>query len=570
MGKRTRIITEIEKNEIVKLYLEDNFGITPIATKHKLGKLKIKKILNNRGVKLKKRGGKINDDLTKKIKNFIPSLNKPSKGKVLIAVCNSTGKIILDYNNRSGGLSKHLMNLGIHCDIPSNTYQRNKYFIENNKQWYEKYFTINEIDLKKTRKCELCNWETIDIKNKSGVFENHLVNKHNISLEQYLEKFPKEIKYHPVYAKKLENNLFLNNKDNFIICEICGKKMKSINNTHLKKHNITPQEYKEKYGNLLSKKTHKIFSDNFNDASLLIKKRFTSKAEIEIKEFVKSLGLTILSNNRKLLKGVELDIVIPNHHLAIEYNGLYYHQEKMGKNRYFHLNKTLLSNSIGYGLIHIFEDEWVSNKNLIKNKLIHILGLSNSNKIGARECIIKEINNKEKSPFLNNYHIQGNDKSNIKLGAFYNNILIGVMTFKNKRIMTKNLNKGGYELSRFATHDNYIINGLPSKILKYFIKNYNPNNIISFADRRWTLDPYDNMYTKMGFKLMNIGKPNYWYYNSSVNRLKRFHKFGFGKSSLKKKHPNLDFLKTEKELTIELGYDRIWDCGLFKYEIIFR
>ncbi len=23
---------------------------------------------------------------------------------------------------------------------------------------------------------------------------------------------------------------------------------------------------------------------------------------------------------------------------------------------------------------------------------------------------------------------------------------------------------------------------------------------------------------------------------------------------------------TEKEMTKELGYDRIWDCGLFKYE----
>ena len=29
----------------------------------------------------------------------------------------------------------------------------------------------------------------------------------------------------------------------------------------------------------------------------------------------------------------------------------------------------------------------------------------------------------------------------------------------------------------------------------------------------------------------------------------------------------MDFNKSERELTSELGFDRIWDCGLFKYEL---
>ena len=112
------------------------------------------------------------------------------------------------------------------------------------------------------------------------------------------------------------------------------------------------------------------------------------------------------------------------------------------------------------------------------------------------------------------------------------------------------------------------VEALAGKLIKRFINDYNPKNIISFADRRWTLDAYDNLYTKLGFSLVNITKPNYWYYNSKIARNKRLHKFGFGKSSLKKKYPELDFSKTERELTLELGYDRIWDCGLFKYELI--
>ena len=71
----------------------------------------------------------------------------------------------------------------------------------------------------------------------------------------------------------------------------------------------------------------------------------------------------------------------------------------------------------------------------------------------------------------------------------------------------------------------------------------------------------------MGFNLVAITKPNYYYYNSKVSKYKRFHKFGFGKNNLKKRFPDLDYTKTEKELTSELGYDKIWDCGLFKYEL---
>ena len=59
-------------------------------------------------------------------------------------------------------------------------------------------------------------------------------------------------------------------------------------------------------------------------------------------------------------------------------------------------------------------------------------------------------------------------------------------------------------------------------------------------------------------------KPDYRYYNSSVDRYKRFHKFGFKKEQLISKY-GFDQGMTELEMARELGYDRIWDCGLFKY-----
>ena len=127
-----------------------------------------------------------------------------------------------------------------------------------------------------------------------------------------------------------------------------------------------------------------------------------------------------------------------------------------------------------------------------------------------------------------------------------------------------------YELTRFATDNNYRVIGIAGKLLKYFTTKHNPSEIISFGDRRWVLDGTSNMYTKLGFDLVQTNKPDYKYYNKDLDKTNRLHKFGFGKSSLRKKYPELDFSKTERELTLELGYDRIWDCGLFKYSLKLR
>jgi len=106
-------------------------------------------------------------------------------------------------------------------------------------------------------------------------------------------------------------------------------------------------------------------------------------------------------------------------------------------------------------------------------------------------------------------------------------------------------------------------------MLKQFINDYLPKSIISFADRRWTTDGNNNMYINLGFELVSILKPTYFYYNSKFNRYKRYHKFSFGKNNIKKKYNEIDITKSESELTKELGFSKIWDCGLFKYRINF-
>ena len=130
----------------------------------------------------------------------------------------------------------------------------------------------------------------------------------------------------------------------------------------------------------------------------------------------------------------------------------------MVKIKNYHLDKTMLCKNLGIRLIHILEDEWINKKEIVQSKLKHILNISDQEKVYARNTIIREITNKEKTPFLEKYHIQGSDQANIKLGEYYNDELVAVMTFTKLRrsLGSRKSEPGQYELSRFATSKNVV------------------------------------------------------------------------------------------------------------------
>lgn len=254
----------------------------------------------------------------------------------------------------------------------------------------------------------------------------------------------------------------------------------------------------------------------------------------------------------------ELDIFIPSKNIAIEFNGNMWHSEKFGKDRLYHLNKLNECNKNGIGLIQIFEDEYEEHRDIVLSKIKHILGADDlSHKIQGRKCKIQEILKVDAEVFLNQNHIQGFSNSTVYLGAIYEGKIVAVMCFLNE-------NNGNWNLTRFASLNGYICQGVASKMFKHFIRNYDPKYVRSFADRRWTVDSRCNLYVKLGFELDETLKPEYRYYNPQVDKYKRFHKFGFRKSILHNKY-GLPMHMTETEMATALGYVRIWDCGLFKY-----
>lgn len=253
-------------------------------------------------------------------------------------------------------------------------------------------------------------------------------------------------------------------------------------------------------------------------------------------------------------KDEDFGIYVPSKHIGFEFNGIRWHSEKYNKDRYYHLNKRKLAKEKGVTLIHIFEDEYLGAKNIVLDKIGTILGVKQfDKKIPARKCNVKPIDFETAKSFLETNHIQGFCKSTVHLGCYYGEELIAVMSFLNEGKL--------WNLTRFATKNNYLCQGVASKIFTYFTRNYKPNKIKSFLDLRWCFNENENLYTKLGFVKEHVLKPDYRYTNGFG---KRKHKFGFRKETLHKKY-GFPLTMTESEMTEKLGYYKIWDCGLIRY-----
>ena len=420
----------------------------------------------------------------------------------------------------------------------------NDEFIEKSRKIHEDKYDYSKVNYKnnKEKVCIICPehgefWMSPN-SHLSGqgcpkCARNSVRGKLSLSIEEFIQK-----------ANEVHNNKYdysecgeyVNNRVKLkIICHVKNK-----NNREHGEFYQTPHDHLQGYGcpkcgNSISMCEDEIYSYVHNDLKF-------SDAE---------------KRCRNIIDGMEIDIYIPSKKIGIEYNGLMWHSEKYGKDKFYHLTKTEKCRKNGIKLIQIFEDEYNSNKELILSKIRHILKCDDNIKVYGRNCTVKEISVSVSKKFLNENHIQGFANSSIYLGCFYNNKVVSVMTFLKT-------NNGEWELNRFATDKFYRCIGVGGKLFSYFIKTYHPENVKSFADRRWTLDEDNNLYTKLGFHLTGVLLPDYRY----VCGNKRKHKFGFRKKRLLSKYADIGLTEdmTEKEMCDRLSFYRIWDCGLLKYE----
>jgi len=244
--------------------------------------------------------------------------------------------------------------------------------------------------------------------------------------------------------------------------------------------------------------------------------------------------------------------------LGFEFNGLYWHSDKF-KDKWYHINKTNYFKERGIRIIHIWEDDWVFKNEIIRSQIKNWLGII-ENKIWARKCQIREIDDISLiRDFLDKNHIQGFVRSSLKIGLFKDDELVSLMIFDHAE-GRKTMGSDEWNLSRFCNKINTSVIGSASKLLNYFISKWNPIRIITFADKDWSIG---DLYFKLGFSKVNESNPNYKYVIGDL----RVNKQRFKKSNLIGK--GYDPLKSESQIMIELGYNKVYDCGQIKFQIDF-
>ena len=358
-------------------------------------------------------------------------------------------------------------------------------------------------------------------------------------------------------AEKYTNEHINYIKDNIkeFQCEYINHKNKNKNNCNI--------EY-----TLKCIRTNKLFTISYSNLRIRILKKLEispffrdeygkSNMEKDLYNFIKeNYTENILLNKKDIIKPLEIDIYLPDLKLAFEFNGLFWHNE-INKSNDYHLEKTEFCEQQGIHLIHIYEDDWIYKQEIVKSRILNLLGKT-PNKIYARKCIIKEItDNKLVYEFLNTNHQQGFIISKIKIGLFYENELVSLMIFGNQRISMETKSKENtYEILRFCSKLNTSVIGGSEKLFKYFIENYNPKEVISYADRSWS---QGELYKKLKFNFVGKTPSNYYYI---VDGIKKY-KFGFRKDKLIR--DGFDPTKTEHEIMLERNIFRIYDSGSLKF-----
>lgn len=524
--------------------------------------------------------------------------------------CKTCGKEMLSKKRKLKQYCSHHCQVNNKDVISKMKESRKKTFV---KKYGVESFTQSDVFKKKTKKTNLKRYgveypqqnkvirqKSIETNlNKYGV-DNPAKNEfilektRQTNLKKYGEEYIQQTNEFKIHSKKIKKQRYgdenYNNLEKYKQTMLSTYGVDNISKTDFIKEKITKEHLIKSYNDLIEnplilekvnikfnvtdykgvrgmtynfqcKKCNEHFEDRLSGGHLprcpVCYPYVASKPELEVLNYIKSLipNEEILTNTRKTLNNeFELDIYIPSRKLAIEYNGLYWHSEVGGgKDKNYHLNKTMVCKGKGIRLIHIFENDWIDRQDIIKSILCNLLNV-NMTSIYARKCEVVELNNKEKDVFISSNHIQGSDKSSIRIGLKYNGEIVSVMTFTKSRFDKK----VEYEMSRYCNKIFTNVVGGASRLFKYFISKYQPKSIVSYCDRKMF---NGTVYDTLGFRFDSNTSPNYYYtdYTITLNRMR------FQKHKLPKILEVFDINLSEWENMKINGYDRIWDCGNLKF-----
>lgn len=270
------------------------------------------------------------------------------------------------------------------------------------------------------------------------------------------------------------------------------------------------------------------------------------------RSFAKLLDNNSISYEREfLLQKYSYDFKVGN--VLIEINPTATHNThfspygecRIGKT--YHKDKSKLAKDNGYHVIHVFD--WDDT-----DKVLRLL--KSRETVYARKCVVKVVDYRDTNEYLSSNHLQGTCKGQeIRLGLYYNNQLVSLMSFGKSRF-NKNYE---YELLRYCASHNVV--GGAEKLFKYFVDKYKPKSIVSYCD---TSKFSGKVYDTLGFKYVKTNSPRKHWYSKKEKRhitdglliwqgYDRLFKENHGKGT------------SNEELILARGYLPVYDCGQSTY-----
>jgi hypothetical protein len=283
------------------------------------------------------------------------------------------------------------------------------------------------------------------------------------------------------------------------------------------------------------------------------KDQFRSSAEIEIANFVNSLVPCEVSN-RSLIHPYELDIVIPTKHIAIEYNGLYWHREShVGRNK--HLLKTQLCEKSGYTLLQILEPDWYYHRSATESLIKRALELSPI-KYDVNDCAAYPISRRDADWFFTENAITGiSNQSKYFYGVRVNRQLIAALALSG-------IDNNIVRIDNFSYATDTYVPGLLRQLISSFCKQHSIVKVIHQTDRRLP----EQYARESGFELVRTTPPVGYYFSTASKTPFLCSPNKFTKANIADVVPKFDEQKTLYENMLENKFDRFWDCGTSVYE----
>lgn len=214
------------------------------------------------------------------------------------------------------------------------------------------------------------------------------------------------------------------------------------------------------------------------------------------------------------------------------------------------LEKTKAAEQRGFQLLHFWDFEVNEKFNVVSEIIRSKIG--KSERIFARNCVLKLLSAAQSRAFLDDHHLMGYAGGFCHLGLLLNDEPVAVAVLGKKRFGGERCN----ELVRYASRGT-VVGGL-SRLISHF-KKVDSGKLVSFADRRISVG---KSYQAIGFNLLRETAPNYLWIKGSL-RLSRHQTMKHRLPSLlgEKFNPAL----SENENMLAAGWYKISDCGNFLF-----